>query len=71
MLSSIGALEIIISKCIISKPIPFWSGLVGFVLTSCSFYLEPKMWEITHVVLVLVPISTKTKLVVHTWILGK
>jgi hypothetical protein len=43
MVTSIGTIEILISKLV-----PSLSGLIGFVITTgCYFYLETKMWEIT------------------------
>lgn len=58
VVTSIGTIEILISRGSISKLVPFVSGLIGFVITiGCCFYLEKKMWEVTQVVLVLVSIS--------------
>jgi mannose/fructose/N-acetylgalactosamine-specific phosphotransferase system component IID len=63
MLSSTSTIEILISRGSISKLVPFLSGLIGFVITTCCcFYLETKMWEVTHVVLILISISILKKL---------
>jgi hypothetical protein len=57
MVTSIGTIEILISRSSISKLVSFLSGLIGFVITSCYFYLKTKMWEVAHVVLLPVSIS--------------
>jgi hypothetical protein len=49
VVTSIGTIEILISRGSISKLVPSLSGLIGFVITTCCyFYLEAKMWEITR-----------------------
>lgn len=63
MVTSTSTIEILISRGSISKLVPFLSGLIGFVITTCCcFYLETKMWEVTHVVLILISISIFKKL---------
>jgi hypothetical protein len=63
MVTSTSIINILINKGSISKLIPSLSGLIGFVITTCCyFYLKTRMWEVTHVVLVVVSISIETKL---------
>jgi hypothetical protein len=54
---------ILIGTSTIFKHVPSLSGLVCFVVTTrCYFYSKIEIWEITLMVLVPFPISTKTKL---------
>jgi hypothetical protein len=52
VVTSTSTIEILINRGSISKLVPSISGLIGFVITiGCC------LWEVTHVVLVLVSIS--------------